>query len=579
MQSDIKEPTVETTQKSTFKWVIDKPASEDEQKVFWNQLKQFYRTGELPQGYKTGKSLSIFSKIRTEEEDHYPFKAGDLEFVFNPDLPFEILKHQIADNQKQTIGTFKQKLQDLVSSLSKLLNVQEEEADNDGVYDFAKEIIAFDKLSGLIPKNEGTKLSKARSNRLMKVFENLKKGLEYYGKEKATLLVAGDIKVEPKNFNQVNVQLLEESKAFATAEHLLTKQMNFFVDIIQSLRIAELEVEGDYQEEIHDEFFTHFTWYRLSEAEKNLFLPFILVLKQGFAISHLDKYSRLLTTNWPIKMLVLNHQVVSEPDEKVSWEDASHRFRQELTSITISHRSVFTFQTTLDDPKLLFDGLSTFVETGSPAVAHILIPSSNKQADILSSWAALAGRYFPAIKYDPNTNKSEGNRISLEGNKQPGKDWPIYHVEIVSDENTKADQEVALTYADYKAINLNKMKELLIIPSGFPSDHLVLLTDYLTMPQDQLVGKIPYIWLTDDELNLSRAAVPNVWVVSCQERLDFWNFLKEIGGVPAEEDGKVSPEEEIAKLKATHQEEIRQIKDAAVSQAAEQLIQVLLTEE
>ncbi|MEQ8680551.1 MAG: hypothetical protein RID25_12370, partial [Cyclobacteriaceae bacterium] len=81
---------------------------------------------------------------------------------------------------------------------------------------------------------------------------------------------------------------------------------------------------------------------------------------------------------------------------------------------------------------------------------------------------------------------------------------------------------------------------------------------------------------------LYKAAVPNVWVVSCQERLDFWQFLQEMGRVEAqdvqEKPQNITTDQTnlIAALKHKHEQEIRQLRESAVKQAAEQLLGTLL---
>lgn len=91
------------------------------------------------------------------------------------------------------------------------------------------------------------------------------------------------------------------------------------------------------------------------------------------------------------------------------------------------------------------------------------------------------------------------------------------------------------------------------------------------MKEEALYGKIPFIWLVNQENHLVKAAVHNHWVVSCQERIDFWRFLNDWAGgnhqhqeVPAKED----PKED----RVNYEE----LKAAATAEAVNKLLETLL---
>jgi pyruvate-ferredoxin/flavodoxin oxidoreductase len=188
-------------------------------------------------------------------------------------------------------------------------------------------------------------------------------------------------------------------------------------------------------------------------------------------------------------------------------------------------------------------------------VCHLAVPKitdSKNHAIKTLTRAQNAGRFFPGIIYKPgNTNKWEG-RFDLTQNLQPEKNWPKYTLKAKTSDDTEVMIDVSFTYADYKAIYPQKSQELMIVPSAYYTENLVPLNDYLELEETKLYGKIPYIWILDQNLELHRAAVPNVWVVSCEERLDFWNFLQAIGSFQ-----KIKPETQpLQNLKPTKDEAV-----------------------
>ncbi|MDX1629044.1 MAG: hypothetical protein R3345_10125, partial [Fulvivirga sp.] len=232
--------------------------------------------------------------------------------------------------------------------------------------------------------------------------------------------------------------------------------------------------------------------------------------------------------------LVINNTQVTKPDPTLSWEDASHQFRQEVTALSIAHRNVFTFQCNLDNPLAVYEGMAECLGSTIPGMCYLSVPlakSENNLHPAIIAKAQHAGRFFPGVTYDPRKAHHREGRINLTNNLQPQASWPAYNLRALTAEDSEVLIDVCFTYADYKALYPEKTQELMIVPPPFYNENLVPLSDYLTLNEEQLYGKIPYIWLMSDDQELHRAAIPNVWVVSCQERLDYWKFLQSLDNI------------------------------------------------
>lgn len=563
---------------NTFIWNAQKSASEKETKEFWERLRHFYRTGEKPESDSNQNLKSVFWSIFNADDSPYPYEHSGEKLEFGPQVPFQLLYQQIESFKASNRNKFKVQLQELIVGLNKLLSVKEEEEMED-TFDFATEIIAFDKLSDLIPASKGDDLSKERSDRLKVVVDQLKKGIDLFNNQLATVLVADSSPIIGFSMPNVNVMQMSASDSFHLAERTIKQELESFTELIKSVRIAKLEIEGEYTSEVHEDYFDHFSWYRLSTEERELFHPFILIVNSNDVIDQLENFSRLISFNWPIKILTLNDQLSTTPQMQISWEDASHRFRQEISTLAIAQRSVFTFQSTLVNPECLAQGLNRCLQSTSPCVLQLLIPSGNESSDYLLAEAAKAGRYFPSVQYDPSISSGWEARFSISENDSDSDNW-ISH-ELLAKDSSGVEHEIpiAFTYADYKSMFDKKVKELMVIPSQFDSDYLVPLDQYIELEETQLYGKIPYIWLVDEKNELHRAAIPNVWVVSTQERLDFWNFLQELNGVSAKESEGQTGESLLTQIKEDHKKEIEQLKSEAFAQATQQLINALLEED
>ncbi|MEP1096131.1 MAG: ferredoxin [Cyclobacteriaceae bacterium] len=537
--------------------------------------------------------LDDLKKITEQLGKNLP-KEGSL-IGFDPGVPFLLLDHLLTEFQSANRRSFKHQLQQLSSGLNDLLVVEDQATIGDKLeqtYDFVHEIIAFDKLAGLMPKKASADITEARLVRLKSVLSTLTRGLGYFGDEVATVLLAADVRKKYQIDTLCkHAQIIESTpkNVFQQAQELFEEQMKAFTELIKAYRIALLEGEEKYIEDIHDEYFKHFTWHRLLEEELTLFHPLLLIVDHSYVMGNLTSFSKLIASNQPVKMLVVNDQLVSQPQQETSWEEASHHFRQELAAIAISHRNAYTFQSGIDDPVYLHKGLQGCLKSTAPAICHLLIPERKSRVDLqdyLFARAADQGRYFPKIQYDQIQGGAWGSRFDISGNVQPERNWPVYELRAKTSKEAEATIDTAFTYADYKAIYSTKVNELLPIPSAFYTEDLVPLSDYLELKEGQLYGKIPYIWLVDEKNELHRAAVPNVWVVSCLERRDFWNFIQELGGVnnyfvnqaiARKEDelqNAISKKEK--ELEASHQQALDEVREEAISQAAERLISVLL---
>lgn len=550
---------------------LDKAASDEAQKQFWKALRHFYRTGEK-QGESEVKGLSsIFKRSIEAIPSPYPTKIDKKEIQYSPDTAYQIIGSYISQYQVDRIGGFKRKLHALIVSLGTQLNIKTNASKKSEGFDFAEELIAFDKLSKLVPKHDGDQLTENRKNRLEEVLSLLKEGLHTYQMGSAIWITSKKEEGASEVFYHVEKHEIRHQNAIAQATDILRGYLTAYTLLIKAFRIASLEMDEAYDASIHDDFFSHFTWYRLSDDEKALFRPVFLEVDHSEVMHQMDDLSRLLSTNWPVKLFITNHQLMTAPRENVSWEEAAHSYRQELYAFVTAHRHVSLFQLSIANPDELKLATKQWIEEQNPSLMHLLMPMD--QTSFLNTRAASYSRFYPSIRYHPANKKSETPQWQINNNPQPEKKWTEMDFEMIDDAGVSS-RSVGFTYADYKAFFDSKRNELMLVPSTHNSDYLVTLSSYLELPQEELVGKVPFIWLEDDDHQLYKAAIPNVWVVSCQERLDNWYYLQEkaspcVSVIPASEESKDA---------SINEADLEQVREEATQMAARRLVQALLDE-
>ncbi len=516
---------------------------------------------------------------------------------FSDEAPFVMLDVHLQQRAKNFAG-FAKKVHLQIAALNERLTADanrkpsKESTKTETGYEFASELISLDKVGAMLPTEASVGLSENRKMRMQDAAERLAAGLTFFAKNTAEIIVTEalfDTFVWSEILPGANIIKAAVNQGYNLTESVFDDTIKEFAAFVAAERIAELELKDAYNEDVHDDFFAHFTWHRLTHQEMQLVTPVIFVGEtQGFLRNNLARFSALVSLNKPIRLLAIEKRLLNAPNADVDWEDASHGYRQELAALAIAHRSAHTFQCAANQPVHMFKGIFSCLEVDSPSIMHFLIPDTGevKITEILKLSAAVESRYFPSITYSLSEGKKWGSRFSISQNPQPEANWPTHPFTFVDVDGAEKTQEWAFTYADYKAISSDKLEELMIIPESFSSPELIPLADYLEKNAEELTGKVPFIWLVNQENCLKRAALPYMWVVSCQERLDNWNYIQELGGVNsyhvnealAREKAKWQAEKaaEIASLNVANQAAIALAKSTAANEAMERLTNLLL---
>lgn len=501
---------------------------------------------------------------------------------------------QIASKRSVFISRVKKE----VIALKELLEDEDnritskEIAKNEKGFGFAENLISFDKVGKMMPGQGTIGIGEVKKGRIEKTIEILNAGIAHWQKFTANLVITESLFTEyvwDEIFEGAAIKKAGINEGYENITSLFDERVVAFAQFMAAHRIAVLELNEKYVDDVHTDFFNHFSWHHLSSEEFMLFPPVIFIGEtQGFLRHNLERFSRVLSLNKPFRILAVEKRLINDQNPEVSWEDASHGFRQELAAIAIAHRSTHTFQSALNKPVETYDGIKKCLEVDAPSIMHLLIPSSSEVSliEMLKLTAAVEGRFFPSLTYDLGGVNKWGSRFDISENPFAESDWPEYELSFIDIDGAEKKQSLEFTYADYKAITKEKIEELMLIPESFKSDDLIHLAEFLKTPLAELTGKVPFIWLVNEDNCLKRAAIPYMWVVSSQERLDNWNYIQELGGVNSYHVSKALEEakskwqkendKEIAEINEVHHNELQNTEAKAAGEAMERLTNVLL---
>ena len=241
-----------------FKLGTAEKIAKEELDHFWKKLRHFYRTGGKFDS-SDAQDLQPALKQIIPQNGSFPFSINNQEVQFAPHWYHKLLNHHLESFQKEARRQFESDLSRLIIGLSKQLGVKEIKADDKELYDFATEIIAFEKLNEVVPSQPTTVLSEVRRQRWQQILEDLKEGLKQYDNKEALILHL-DESLDRTLYKRVEFRKLSGQNAFQQVQDLVKEQMTSFTRLIRAFRIAILEVDGEFKEDIHTEFFEHFNW-------------------------------------------------------------------------------------------------------------------------------------------------------------------------------------------------------------------------------------------------------------------------------------------------------------------------------
>lgn len=321
----------------------------------------------------------------------------------------------------------------------------------------------------------------------------------------------------------------------------------------KAVRMAEMELAGEFLPAKHDDFFRRFDWKQFNEEEWHLCPPVVSVGGDGAMYDiGFQNLSRALMSGMPIKVLVVDTQVysntggqactsgfISQVSDMAPYGAAmrgKQEIRKEMGLIGMAHRTSFVMQSTIAHVNHLLEGYIDGLNSRRPALFNIyaVCPPEHGVGDDKSvdqSKLAVEGRAYPLFKFNPDLGTTFSECVSLEGNPSPETDWPVYTLNYVDEHGAQQKMELPLTFADFAATEARFAKQFKKAPPETWNDSMVLLADFLLLDKSERDGKFPFIWGVDRKNRLTRLLVAEELVRSCEERRNHWRQLKDVAGM------------------------------------------------
>jgi pyruvate-ferredoxin/flavodoxin oxidoreductase len=319
----------------------------------------------------------------------------------------------------------------------------------------------------------------------------------------------------------------------------------------RALRVAKLDLDDHYNPTVHDVYFKYFRWAQFEDEELAL-LPTLISMGGDGATYDIGfgALSRLLTTDTPIKIVVLNTGAYSNTggqastasftaqDSDLTRFGATHRGKQEdrkeLGLIAAFHPKVFVTQTSTALQGHFMKTLMEFLNYhDSPALLDVYTPCQPEHgigdaASARNARLAVESRMSPVFVHDPRRGDALHDWFSLDGNPDVTKDWMTRTIEYVDTDGSSKLLEMSLTPAHF-AFEEGRFKRHFAPLSDEANQ--VPLHEYINLSEPDRSGKIPFIHATDDDLHLMKLSVSPTIVELVEDRRKSWRMLQSLGGL------------------------------------------------
>ncbi len=519
---------------------------------------------------------------------------------FSTDTSFQVLDAAMVASLGPKRKVLKHDVTELKSKLRNLLRIEREKGPErknpDQLQDalsFVDSMMKFDELSSILPEAGSESMGEERVQRITTVLRDLEEAgeiLDQHGFLFIDELLYDKKDIDWENlFENADVEIYQKGKGCDAIGLAFDQHINTCTRYFVAKRIGELELENNYQPDVHDEYFKHFNWQGFSSEELNNCPHFILIVDDVQLFdAEFNKLSTMLSDNIPIKIIAVKRDdFVDYRQNGLEKKISSLHTQAELGALMLSYRNIYVAQSTSITPKYLFkvfkEGLSAF----APAFFHVLnIDEQIHKNPFVWTSAAIEGRDFPGFTFKGLLGTPWGGRFEVGNNPQPHRHWPIHELQVENSEGEKMEMRFPFSFADQAVLNPAYHHYYTFVNSSYWSDNLIPLTEYIKRSAEDNIGKVPFIWMMDAANELHKVAVSWAIVIATQERLDFWRFLQENSGInnyhvtQAVEQSKAEMKAvhnfEIEQLKGEHQLEIQNIKKEEAGKVMENLTSVLL---
>jgi ferredoxin len=303
------------------------------------------------------------------------------------------------------------------------------------------------------------------------------------------------------------------------------------LSLLKALSLAELEVEGQFVEQLHAPIFDGMQSQDLTAAELQFFPDYLVALDSDAPGVQAD-LGNALSSGMPVKVLLEVRDLLEEAAPGQGRFSFGMRGSQ-LASMAMTFGDAFVLQSTASNLLQMRDRLQRGLRHAGPALFSVYAPADDEGSlpGYLAAASAMQSRAFPAFSYDPGRGADSASRFSLENNPQPDLDWPVEFLTYADHDLQAVTEELAFTFVDFLLADRRHSRHFAVVPRANWGEGLISARQWLESPPADAAAGLPCVLAVDDADLLCRVVVDERMMRAAQRCRETWHRLQELGGI------------------------------------------------
>ena len=303
------------------------------------------------------------------------------------------------------------------------------------------------------------------------------------------------------------------------------------LSLLKALSLADLEVEGQFVEQLHAPIFDGMQSQDFTATELQFFPDYLVTLDSAAPGVQAD-LGDALSSGMPIKVLLEVRDLLEEAAPGHGRFSFGMRGSQ-LAAMAMTFGDAFVLQSTASNLLQMRDCIQRGLRHAGPALFSVYAPADGESTlpGYLAAAAAMQSRAFPAFSYDPGRGSDNATRFSLENNPQPDVDWPLEFLTYADQDLQAVTEELAFTFVDFLLADRRHNRHFAVIPRAHWGEGLISARQWLESPPADAATGLPYVLAVDDADLLCRVVVDERMMRAAQRCREAWHRLQELGGI------------------------------------------------
>jgi hypothetical protein len=323
-------------------------------------------------------------------------------------------------------------------------------------------------------------------------------------------------------------------KNAASALKALRKRLPEMVELTKAISIAELEIANHYEASKHDRFFASFDEASLLDDDIAMFPTPLVGLEDGHQdAAEKSRILELLSIGLPVKILAQTDDILSGlagsegqlPFGGVSWQ---------LANLAVGLNNVFVLQSGGAALYKMRDKIWQGLTYPGPALFSVFSGDhgdDNALPPYLVSAAATESRAFPTFSYNPASGEDWASRLSIDGNPQLERDWPVHDFSYEDSTQQRMSEDVIFTFVEFVVGDRRFSRYFASVPKEEWTPSMASIGRYLGASENERSNLVPYVLMVDENNMLHKLVVDDRLIRAALRCRNVWHSLQEMGGV------------------------------------------------